>query len=465
MRKTIREYRYNPKNIQILNRAIALVTAGAIGVVGGIVFIRSKNHSNAGDFNQPIRSKSSLKSNDHNTSNNLMGNNYNNEAIPLPIENLTSIQTEAQKPIETEAQTPVPTEVPTPVPTEVPIIKSNGGDSIIATSDVNLRLDSNTDSFKLGYIQKGTVVDRIMSLDDWDLVRIGDTIAYVSSDFTSANDVDYNNEYYSVNECSDIVTTTSALNFRTGPSTKETSLFTLDKGEEAVVIGEAIPYNDSNDVWYIARARGQIGFINAKYTRSFKEEIRAMDPSVEDVVVKMMGYISNDTSLYDQYGNSKTNIGQYQLVEVLDEDANRYLVNYEGKIGYVNKSDIQKLPGKFVAVDLSSQRVFYYVDNDLAYSNRCTTGSDYTPTNEGYFKVYERTNSRYFSETAQARYIWANFDHGNGLHDAPWELENKFGDPSYRKKNGSKGCVRLPDSAAIFFKDHIKVGTRVLVKK
>ena len=61
--------------------------------------------------------------------------------------------------------------------------------------------------------------------------------------------------------------------------------------------------------------------------------------------------------------------------------------------------------------------------------------------------------------------MWANFDHGNGLHDAPWESKEKFGNNNYRKKHGSKGCVRLPDEAAIFLKEYVKEGTKVLVKK
>ena len=83
-------------------------------------------------------------------------------------------------------------------------------------------------------------------------------------------------------------------------------------------------------------------------------------------------------------------------------------------------------------------------------------------------KIYiicERKDSRYFKKSAQSKYLWANFDHGNGIHDAPWENPKRFGDNKYRKEYGSKWCVRLPDEAAIFLKKHIKKGTKVLVKK
>ena len=101
----------------------------------------------------------------------------------------------------------------------------------------------------------------------------------------------------------------------------------------------------------------------------------------------------------------------------------------------------------------------------MVFESVCTTGCDKTPTRVGAFSVYEKTNTRYFSKNAQAKYMWRNFDHGNGLHDAPWEEAQYFGSEKYRKRNGSAGCVRLPDEAAIFLKDYIKMGTKVLVKK
>ena len=45
------------------------------------------------------------------------------------------------------------------------------------------------------------------------------------------------------------------------------------------------------------------------------------------------------------------------------------------------------------------------------------------------------------------------------------ENASKFGDPSYTKKHGSAGCIRLPDAAAIFIYENVSVKTPVLVKK
>ena len=367
---------------------------------------------------------------------------------------------------------PVVTEEPivyhveaTPVPTAEPIrMPVNQGDSVVAVKEVNMRLNTSTSSFKLGSLPKGAVVDRLFSIDGFDLVRYYDQIAFVSTEFTSSDVADYNQEYYYVEEYNDVVRTTDTLHFRLGPSKRETKLFTLEKDEELVVFGKATTY-DTGEEWYLVRARGQIGFVSAKYTRSLRDIVMAMDPSIDEVTIKAFAYASQDAIITDQYGASKAYVDQYQLLEVLYETSDSYLVNYNGKVGYVSKNSAKKMPGSFVAVDISSQRVYLYIDNDMAFKGKCTTGANKTPTNLGYFEVYERTNSRYFSENAQARKMWANFDHGNGFHDAPWEPEEKFGSEKYRKNNGSKGCVRLPDSVADVFSKYIKVGTKVLVKK
>ena len=157
-------------------------------------------------------------------------------------------------------------------------------------------------------------------------------------------------------------------------------------------------------------------------------------------------------------------IAKYQLVKILGEKNSSYIIEYNNTVGLISKDYVKPYKGTFVVVDLSDQKVFLYCNTDMVFESYCTTGADSTETRTGDFKVYERTNSRYFSEKAQAGHMWANFDHGNGLHDAPWEEPKKFGSQKYRKKHGSKGCVRLTDEAAIFLKKYVKIGTKVLVK-
>jgi len=329
-----------------------------------------------------------------------------------------------------------------------------------------MRFDSNTHSYILGQIPSGYVVDRIMSIGDWDLVKYGDNISYVSSKYTRENDVDYNNEYYNVEEYYDIAISNENLNFRLGPSTNEKSLFKLEKDEEVSIIGKAIVNNNADDLWYVARARGKIGFISSKHVRTLSESIKQMDPSINDVKVKKMGYISHRDGAYvtDSSKNYINYLDQYQLVQVLNENKNRYLVNVDGNIGYVNKNDVRVLDGSFVAVDISSQRVYYYVDNDTVFRSKCTTGRDGKETDLGLFTPYCSTNEHDFGNNLKATILWRPWSE-EGFHDASWEPEEKFGDLNYRVRSGSGGCVRLPDDAAYFFRENIPSNTSVLIKE
>ena len=341
----------------------------------------------------------------------------------------------------------------------------NKGDSIITTKNVNMRLGTSTETFKLGAVPKGSVVDRIISLNGFDLVRYNDQIAFVSCEFTNSDVADYNNEYYRVLEENDIIRTTTNVNFRLGPSTSEKKICLLNKGEELTVLGKSINYSDTSDIWYLAKYKDKIGFIKAEFTMSLKNIIQSMNPSITDVNIQNIGYIKEDDYIYNSNNEIIDYAEQYQLVKILGETDNYYIVEYDKTIGLVSKNNIVIYNGTFVVVDLSDQKIFLYCNTDIVFESVCTSGADLTPTRTGDFTVYERTNSRYFSETAQAEQMWANFDHGNGVHDAPWQSPQYFGSQKYRKKSGSKGCIRILTEAAKFLKEYIKKGTKVLVKK
>ncbi len=360
-----------------------------------------------------------------------------------------------------------PTVTPEPIREEVVVEDSfHKGDTVVATSDVRLRLDTNTNSFKLGVLPEGSVVNRLLSDGEWDLIQYGDTIAYVHSDYTKKYEMDCNNEYYHLEEDNDIARTTAEVRFRLGPSTDEKKLFTLDNNEELVVLGKAIPNSNPSDVWLLCRARGQIGFVNQKYTVSFKEQLRNHHINLDDIKIQKLAYVKRDSNLYDVSGNTITSIDKYQLVEVLQREGESSLVVCGDKAGFIDTNNLQTINGSFLSVDLSDQRISYYVDNDVAFRDKCTTGADRSPTEIGYYKPYGKSNSHDFGHDGyKAVKLWMPFNGGQGLHDAPWESVKKFGDSSYRKHKGSAGCVRLPNDAADFIYENVSKDTHVLIKK
>ena len=384
----------------------------------------------------------------------------------LYIKNSSNKKYGQDRPVEVLA-TIAPTKKPEPlkpVPTATPEPRDNTfnkGDSVITTDTVNMRLNTSTKSYKMGSIPKDTVVDRILSMDGFDLVRYGDKIAFVSTEFTEENIPDTNNEYYYLERYIDIVTTTSTLNFRMGPSTNENSKFILDKNEELGVIGKAFLYSNS-ELWYLVRARGEYGFVRAKYTKSLKETVKSMDPNIEDVTVKELSYVTESTTAYSETGKKKFKLNKYQLVEVLAEYDYNYLVLVDGKVGFINKDKVKKLPGKFISIDISKQRLTYHVNKDVAFVGRCTTGADKTPTPLGYFHPNVNKNSHSFGNDHTAKILWRAWG-TEGIHDADWEPDEKFGDPKYRKNNGSKGCTRVANDVAWYIREEVPENAPVLI--
>ena len=436
MRKNYRKYKY--KNIKLRRRLLSLLLAASLGI-GGIALVKHLKH-NSKSIDSSLEDE--MVDEIDETSLEILG--FGDEVVEEPIEY-------GEQAFET-------------ISVPQPVNNFNKGDSVITTSSVNMRLNADKGSFRIGEVPSNVTVDRIAKVGNWDLIRYNNQLAFVCSDYT-AETYDYNNEYYTVEEYNDIVRTTSKLYFRVGPSKNEKDICLLGKNEELVVIGKATIFNDQDDIWYLVKYKDKIGFVCADYTRSLKDTLLSQDPNISDLKILNVGYLKNDSNIYNYQGNVIDRVEAYQAVKVLEDKGNEYLVEIGNTIGLVSKDNVKTYSGVFVMVDLSDQKVYLYCNTDMVFESACTTGSDKTPTDVGAFSVYERTNQRYFSEEAQARYMWANFDHGNGFHDAPWEPESKFGSNSYRKRNGSKGCVRLPDEAALFLKDYIKKDTKVLVKK
>ena len=120
----------------------------------------------------------------------------------------------------------------------------------------------------------------------------------------------------------------------------------------------------------------------------------------------------------------------------------------------------------FVPKELKyNEEMYYYCDTDVAFAGKCTTGKKSTPTEIGLFTPYGKASHHEFADNHNANILWMPFNGGQGLHDAPWEANDKFGDPSYTSKHGSAGCVRLPNDVAQFIFDNVSKSTPVLVKK
>ena len=336
----------------------------------------------------------------------------------------------------------------------------DAGATMNANTTVNIRLSNTTESQIIGQINQHNTATRIFSCDNgWDLIRYKDKIGYVYSPYFNIEVSKQNN--YMHQELNDIVITTTNLNFRLSPSLDGKKIETIKTNEELEVI--AITQNS----WYLVKYNNKIGYVKAEYTSSLKTLITSLYPNIKNIELNKYGYAVSNVNLR-MHPNTEceilTIINKYESFRILNEYNDWLLVKINNEIGYVNKNYIQKINGTFITIDISSQKITFFKNDNILLTSSITTGKDSTPTNIGLFKLYSKERNRYLIGEEYQNFVeyWMPFDGGIGLHDASWR--SKFGGEIY-KKNGSHGCVNLPPTIAEKIYDNIEIGTKILVHK
>lgn len=176
------------------------------------------------------------------------------------------------------------------------------------------------------------------------------------------------------------------------------------------------------------------------------------------------GYLKSDSKMY--VGSSYITIQKYQKVVIINDNDGYYYVRDENDVnGYVSKESVGIIPGTFVEVDISSQTVNFYIDNELYLSTPCVTGNKGMHTRNGYFSIRYKKYDTYLVGPGYRShvYYWMPFDNAIGLHDADgWR--NSYGGDIYLT-NGSHGCINMPEDAAREIYNNVSEGTKVLVHK
>jgi lipoprotein-anchoring transpeptidase ErfK/SrfK len=124
--------------------------------------------------------------------------------------------------------------------------------------------------------------------------------------------------------------------------------------------------------------------------------------------------------------------------------------------------------GKYVEINLSTQHLWAYDNNQVVFDSPITSGAVYyglgTPT--GMFAVYYKTTDFWMDGRHEPfpYYVhvdyWMPFDGGVGMHDASWR--SAFGGQDYYS-DGSHGCINMPHDAAAWMYNFADIGTPVWV--
>ncbi|MDE7359182.1 MAG: L,D-transpeptidase/peptidoglycan binding protein [Lachnospiraceae bacterium] len=128
------------------------------------------------------------------------------------------------------------------------------------------------------------------------------------------------------------------------------------------------------------------------------------------------------------------------------------------------KKGSEDIGSTYIEVDMTEQKMYYYVDGALKIDTPIVTGntSRRMGTPSGVNFVYAKQKNRILRGPNYASHVdfWMPVKGNIGIHDAAWR--GKFGGTIYQT-NGSHGCINTPRAAMEQLFDMAEVGTPVVM--
>lgn len=204
---------------------------------------------------------------------------------------------------------------------------------------------------------------------------------------------------------------------------------------------------------------------------------------IDNGFIESIYYVKNDTTLTipsfltESKVEEQVTLPKLECLEVYDILDDTCLVKTNEYIGFTTLENLEELTGTFVVVDISSQEVKLYCNNEVILTTPVVTGKPSTPSDKGLFEIYDISHSRYLVGPNYKSYvdIMMKYNGGEGLHDAQyhthedgfrhgWRDASEFGGDTYLK-HGSHGCINMIHDDVMTVSDYVDIGTKVLVKE
>ena len=211
-----------------------------------------------------------------------------------------------------------------------------------------------------------------------------------------------------------------------------------------------------------------------------KEEVMNI---IDNGFIESIYYVKNDTALTipsfltESKVEEQVTLPKLECLEVYDILDDTCLVKTNEYIGFTTLENLEELTGTFVVVDISSQEVKLYCNNEVILTTPVVTGKPSTPSDKGLFEIYDISHSRYLIGPNYKSYvdIMMKYNGGEGLHDAQyhthedgfrhgWRDASECGGDTYLK-HGSHGCINMIHDDVMTVSDYVDIGTKVLVKE
>ena len=204
---------------------------------------------------------------------------------------------------------------------------------------------------------------------------------------------------------------------------------------------------------------------------------------IDNGFIESIYYVKNDTTLTipsfltESKVEEQVTLPKLECLEVYDTLDDTCLVKTNEYVGFTTLENLEELTGTFVVVDISSQEVKLYCNNEVILTTPVVTGKPSTPSDKGLFEIYDISHSRYLIGPNYKSYvdIMMKYNGGEGLHDAEyhthedgfrhgWRDASEFGGDTYLK-HGSHGCINMIHDDVMTVSDYVDIGTKVLVKE
>ena len=329
----------------------------------------------------------------------------------------------------------------------------------VTTTGVNFRL--------VPRVEEGTVITTLKegtsltiygkTPDNWYLAQTGDMVGFICGDYIRILNYDVDNDYELTNNVVTVypaVQATTNVKIRAGATTESKQLDLLRQGHRLKMLRLL------DNGWYEVEYNGDVAYVSGDYV----EETIMVDGKCYKI-----GYLKNDAYIYDSpAGNVTGTVSQYEAGEIFALEEGYYLVaTTDNQVGYIKKSDMGALTDTAVVIDISSQTLTVYSDNQIVLTSPIVSGKDNEERRSdlGIFKINYKDTDTYLTDGSTYNShvdYWMPYNGGEGMHDASWR--SRFGGDIY-KTNGSHGCINLPLDKAKELYGIVHTGDSVLVKR
>jgi len=148
-----------------------------------------------------------------------------------------------------------------------------------------------------------------------------------------------------------------------------------------------------------------------------------------------------------------------------DSDQDGYFDGVEIDYAYDPLSAQSDRLSQRIEINLSEQKLFYFLDDQLWKEFLVSTGKASMPTPQGEFEIVNK-NSKAWSNTYKLWMpYWLGLANGSfGIHELPlWPNGYREGE-NHLGKAVSHGCIRLGVGSAQYLYDRLEIGTKVVIK-